>query len=165
LPGCPACGSASPSGRKYHEVALWIAEPHLAVVRATVALGRVAVWRNHDRRAQVPEARHRGVEVVDLEPGEDAVAVRPVIGVAEVAMMVVDLEAVELQDQLACAVHEPLVPRAAVCAARAEEPLIESARRLDVVAHDEGLGAHLAKGTTQEVLSRRRHPCGERSAR
>jgi hypothetical protein len=61
--------------------------------------------------------------------------------VADRSVVVLDLPAMELEDQDVTPV-EPLVFRAAVRALDAEESLIPAAARLDVGHRDQGLGTH-----------------------
>jgi len=94
-----------------------------------------------DARLKLASARDGGIEVVHLEPQQDAVADRA-RGIPHRAMMVVDIPSVELKDQT---VRAPLgvvkarirqslvltagmpVLRVAVTTLAAEETLIESA--------------------------------------
>lgn len=80
-----------------------------------------------------------GVEVVDLEPQQDAVSVGPVIRITDRPVMVMDLEAVELKHQHTIA-DQPLVLGSAMCAPAAQEALIPLAARLDVGHGNERLG-------------------------
>lgn len=73
----------------------------------------------------------RRVEVVDLEPEEHAVAVRPVSRVADRPMTVLHLEAVELEDQHTVRA-EALVLPATVGALASEQSLVPLAARLDI---------------------------------
>ena len=91
-----------------------------------------------------------GVEVVDLEPQQDAVPVGPVIRIADGSVMVVDLEALELKHQHIIA-DQPLVLGSAMCAA-GQEPLVPFAARLDVGHGNEALG------TRRGILSGRGLP-------
>lgn len=59
--------------------------------------------RQHDVDFHFGRASQGRLEVVQLEPQQDAVAVWPVPGVADGAMIVLDLEGVELQYELAAA--------------------------------------------------------------
>src|SRR5262245_6597297 len=68
-----AVGRAVRAG-EYHDIAVRVTQPALPVVRAAVTVGRIAVARQDDLGLQFGDAGHRGVEVVDLEPQQDAVA-------------------------------------------------------------------------------------------
>ena len=82
-----------------------------------------------------------GVEVVDLEPEENTVAVGLVVAVGDGAVVVRGLEAVKLQDELIVEA-ETLVVRTAVVAAEAEEVLVPAAAGFDIGNSDERLRAH-----------------------
>jgi hypothetical protein len=112
------------------------------MVGATVAIGRVAMARPEDLDSHFAGALDHGVEVVDLEPEQETIAVGPVVAVGDRAVVVLGVEAVELQDELIIEA-EPLVVRAAVIAAKAEEALIPAAAGLDVGDRDERLRANV----------------------
>jgi hypothetical protein len=57
------------------------------------------VRREHDVGTKSRRALDRFVEVVDLEPERYAVPVRPGRGVADPAVVVLDVEAVQLQHE------------------------------------------------------------------
>jgi hypothetical protein len=63
------------------------------------SVGRIAVRREHDVGTKPCGALDRIVEIVDLEPERHAVAVRPRRGVADPAVVVLDVEAVQLQHE------------------------------------------------------------------
>jgi hypothetical protein len=65
------------------------------------------VRRQHDLRVERFGATDSVVEVIDLEPERDAVAVRPQRGVADSAVVMLDLEAMELK-------HEPSIAKQAL---------------------------------------------------
>jgi hypothetical protein len=71
------------------------------MIGATVAVGRISVPGHDDLHAHFGSALHDGVEILYLKPQQDAVTVWPVGGVADRAMIVVRLKAVELENQLA----------------------------------------------------------------
>jgi len=71
-------------------------------------------------------ALHDGVEVVHLEPEEHAIPVGAVGCIPDWAVMMLDVKAVQLQDELAI-LHELLIVPAAVSAAAAEKSLIPPA--------------------------------------
>ena len=79
-----------------------------------------------------------------LTPEQDAVATRSDAGIAQRPVVVVDVPAVQLEDQPPAGIDEPLVLGSAVVAAHAEEALEPGARRLDVVDREEWLRAHRA---------------------
>ena len=124
------------------QVAVGVAHPALPVVRAAVAIGRVAVTRHNHLDGHLVGALDDGVEVVDLEPEQETVAIGFVVAIGDGAVVVLGLEAVELQDELVVEA-ETLVVRAAVVAAQAEEALIPAAAGFDVSDGDEGLRTHV----------------------
>jgi hypothetical protein len=63
--------------------------------------------------AQSTGAFHRGVEIVDLEPQQDAVAVRAGVRITDRAVVVIDFPVVQLEDQLVVG-DETLVLRSTV---------------------------------------------------
>jgi hypothetical protein len=81
-----------------------------------------------------------GVEIVDLEPEEHAVAVGLDGRIADRAVMMLDLPSVQLQDQ-GVARNQALVFGAAVGAAK--QILVPPAARLDIADGDEGLWTQL----------------------
>src|SRR5262245_1867749 len=97
--------------------------------------------RQDDVGVQLGGASDRRVNVVDLEPQEHAVAVGPVIRVADRPVVVCDLEAVQLEDQHAVR-DQALVLAAAVRALTAEEALVPPTAHFDIGHRDKGLGTH-----------------------
>ena len=102
----PTGTSASPrfavGAREHDDVPIRIADPHLPMVRRRVDVGLL----DH-RRAERARSRDGRVEVVDLEPHEDAVADGRGVGVHEVRVVLL-VPGVELENQLPARV-EPLV--------------------------------------------------------
>jgi hypothetical protein len=70
------------------------------MVRAIVAVGRVAVPRQDDLHLEFCGAGHRRIKIIDLEPQQHAITMREA-GVADRIMMVLYIPAVQLHDQLA----------------------------------------------------------------
>lgn len=95
--------------------------------------------------AHLTGALHDGIEVVGLEPKQKAVAVGFVGAVGDGAVMVLGLEAVELEDELVVEA-QALVVRAAVIAAQTEEALVPAAAGFDIGDGDERLRAHGDQG-------------------
>jgi hypothetical protein len=108
---------------------------------ARLALGRIAVRREHDLGAQRLDASDGGVEIIDLEPQEHTIAPRRIGGITEVAVMVFFVPAVELHDQLIVG-NKALVLTAAVTALAAKELLVPPAAGLDVANRDQWLWSH-----------------------
>ena len=84
---------------------------------------------------------NRVIEVVDLEPQQDTVAVRPIIGIADWSVVVCDLEAVQLEYQYTVR-DQPLVVRPAVRTVTAEEVLIPTTARFHIGGGYQRLGTH-----------------------
>ena len=81
---------------------------------------------------QLPHALHRGIEIVNLKPQQNAIPIRPVLGIANGTMMMRHLKPVQLHHQHA--IHrQPLILRAAVVAFATEQLLIPGAARCDIV--------------------------------
>jgi hypothetical protein len=114
------------------------------VIRPAVAVGRVAVARYDYVDGHLVRSLDDGIEVVDLEPEEKAVAVGLVVGVGDGAMVVLGSEAVELEDEVVV-VAKALVVWTTVVAAEAEEVLIPSAADFDIDNGNQGLGPHVVR--------------------
>ena len=125
-----------------HGVAVGIAQPDFPMVGAAVARGRIAMARHQHVRLHPLRAGDRGIDVVDLEPEQHAVAVRLDGRIADRAVMMLDPPSVQLQDQ-GVARNQALVFGAAVGAAAAEQILVPPAARFDVADGDEGLWTQL----------------------
>lgn len=97
--------------------------------------------RKNDRGFQFGKTRHRGIEVVDFKPEQNAVSIGLVVAIADGAVVMFDLEMMQLEDQLAIA-DQPLIVRAAVVALAAQEVLIPAAAGLDISDGDHRLRAH-----------------------
>ena len=84
----------------------------------------------------------RRVEVIHVEPQEHTVAPRPDVWIAQRAVMVLDLPAVQLEDEPSVAVDQPFIVGSAVVAARPEQPLEPCTGGFDIVDCEEWLWAH-----------------------
>jgi hypothetical protein len=104
--------------------------------------------RHDDLGLHLGSAGDGGVEVVKLEPQENAVAVRFVITVTDRPVVVLHVEAVQLQNE-PTGPDQSLVLRAAVRAAATQEPLVPSTTGCDVADGDEGLRTHPASVALQ----------------
>ena len=91
--------------------------------------------------AQSTDAFDCGVEVVDFEPQQDAVAVRVNLWITDPALVVIDLPIMKLHDQLTVG-DETLVLRSTVVAVTAEQLLVPPATGFDVAYSDQRLGSH-----------------------
>ena len=95
----------------------------------------------HDLDTHFGNSPHHRIEVIHLEPEQHTIAVRPVGGIADGTVMMLDLKAVQLQDELAI-LHQLLIVPAAVSSAAAQQMLIPPAAGFDIRDTDERLGAH-----------------------
>lgn len=109
------------------------------MVGTTFSIRRVANAGFEDLGFHFDGASEGGIEVLELKPKDDAVAVGFEIWIAERAMVVLDFPAVELENEGAI-VNEAFVFRTAVIAFQAKEALIPAAGGFDVGRADEGLG-------------------------
>lgn len=95
----------------------------------------------HDFNFHFRGAFHRRVEVVNFEPEQHAIAVRPVGRIADAAVMVLDFEAVQLQNEPAVT-HQLLVLLSTVSPAATQQAPIPAAARFDIRHADKRLGTH-----------------------
>ena len=95
----------------------------------------------HDLCAHFGSALHCRVEVIHLEPEQHTISVGSVGAIAEGAVMMLDLKAVQLQDELAI-LHHLLILPAAVSSAAVQQALIPPAAGFNIRDADERLGAH-----------------------
>jgi hypothetical protein len=115
------------------------------MVRAAVPIWWIAVARENHLCLELSGANNGRVEVIDLEPQEHAVPRREV-GVADPAVIVLHIPAMQLKDQLTMRV-EALIGRAPVPALTAQQSLIPATARLNITHTDKGLGVHKDWGT------------------
>ena len=87
-------------------------------------------WQ-HDLGFQFLGSRNRVVEVVELEPEQDAVAVWFVRWIPDRQVVVLDLEAMELKNQVAVG-NKPIVLGSAVGALTSQQTLVPAAARFNV---------------------------------
>jgi hypothetical protein len=132
---------ASPSGAGHDGgVAVGVSEPELAVAGAVaLAVRGVAVRRADDRRGQAVGPGDHGVEVGDLAQPDQHPVADGGLGVADRAVVVLDVRLVQLQHQDAVG-QQPLVVGPAVVADQAEQVLVPAAGGLDVADGEHGLG-------------------------
>jgi hypothetical protein len=128
----------------HDRVAVQILDPKLEVSRV-----RIDVNVSHDRRFELTSAHDCFLKVVHFEPEQNAVSNR--LGrVANRTMMMIGMPIVQLQDQPVTAPFarvEPCIPQSLIFGTTmppdaAEQPLIPSARCLDVPTEDEWMCAH-----------------------
>lgn len=109
----------------------------------------IDVHVEHDRCLELPRAFNGGVEIVDLEPEQHAVADGQV-GIAHRAVVVINVPRVQLQDQPVAAplgvvqlrVAQTLVLGTTVTALATEQAFVESTRGFNVTACNQRLSAH-----------------------
>src|SRR5271167_583987 len=84
---------------EYHLVTVGIAQPNLPMIRATIPIRWIPMARQDDLDSHLLGACYRRINVVDLEPQQHAIAGRFVVWIADGAVIVLDLPAVQLQHQ------------------------------------------------------------------
>lgn len=94
-----------------------------------------------DLDAHSEGALDRLVEIINFKPEKDAVPIGTVVRIPDCPMIMLDLEAMKLQDEISIG-NKALVIGAAVIAPATEQLLIPSAASFDVGYSDQGLGAH-----------------------
>ena len=97
--------------------------------------------RQHHVHLHLDRPPKGGVEVVQFEPQQDAVAVRPVCPVGDRAVMVLDFKGVELQDEFAVP-GQPFVLGTSVSALESEQTLVPATAGFHVSDGDEWLWSH-----------------------
>ena len=127
--------------RQHDEVAVEIAQPDLTVGGPAGAVRRVAMRRPHHLGAERGGSPDCVVEVVELEPQREAVAVWARRRIADPPVVVLDVEPVQLHHKLAV-VNEAFVLVPPVPALAAEQRLIPAAAAFDVADADEWLWTH-----------------------
>ena len=111
--------------------------------RPARSVGRIAHRAELDLCSKITRPGDGSVEVVDLEPQEYPVAERSDVRVAQrTVVVVVDVPAVQLEDELTVAVDQAFVLRTAVVASSAEKMLEPLARGLDVMDCNQRLRSH-----------------------
>ncbi len=110
------------------------------MVRTAVVIGWIAMARQHNFRLQLRHARGGSGEIVNLKPEKDAIPMRE-FGIADAAMMVLHLPAVQLKNEPA-ARNEPFILGSAMIASQAEQPLIPAAAGLYVAHANQRLWTH-----------------------
>lgn len=83
--------------RHHYGVAVRIAHPALPVIRAAVTIRRIAMTRLDDLSTKFRGASDDGVEIIHFEPEQKAVTVWLVIGIGNGTVVVLHLEAVQLE--------------------------------------------------------------------
>jgi hypothetical protein len=121
--------------REYHDVAIWVTQPTLAVLSTSIH-----VWFLDDLCSQLPRARYSSIELGRLEPQENPISVGGGLRVSQIGMLM-SVPMVKLENQLPI-FDEPLVLGATMPAVSAEELLVPTARRFDVPNCDQWLRAH-----------------------
>lgn len=125
----------------HHHIAIRVAQPAFPMIWAPVAIGRVAMAGQNYLDAHFGGALDDGIEIVDFKPEQYSVAVGLVLGIADAAVIMRHLEAMQLQDKLA--VQDQLfVGGASMVAPAAEQTLIPPAARFHVGYRDQRLRTH-----------------------
>jgi hypothetical protein len=140
--GTPGTVGGAIGAGDHDGVSVGIAYPALPMVgAAVVVIRRIAVTRKNDLDLHFRGALHGSVEVVYFEPEQHSVAVGFVGGIGDGAVVVFDIEAMQLKDEHAV-FYELLVVRAAVSAATTEQSLIPATAGLDICDANKRLRAH-----------------------
>jgi hypothetical protein len=122
------------------------------MVRAAVyIIGRVAMAGQNNLNLHLDDALHDCVKIFHLEPKQHTIAVGFVSAIADGAVMVLDLKAVQLQDELAI-LHQLLILPAAMSPAATEQALIPAAAGFNIGDTDEWLGVHGSNTTKTPIL-------------
>jgi hypothetical protein len=109
--------------------------------RTTGTIGWIPVLGQHDLSPLRLRTANGGIEVLHLEPQRDAVAVGARRGIANLAVMVLDIEGMQLEHKRAVA-NQSLVLVATVPALAPEKLLVEAAAPHDIRHRDQRLGTH-----------------------
>src|SRR5262249_839584 len=136
MPDCRTCGpSRDPARvatasthrtirtREHDGVTIRIAQPAFPMVRPTAAIGRIPMARHDDFGLQFLCAGARGVDVVDLEPQQDAVAMTLDVGITDRTVVVFNVPPVQLEDQSPVP-DQAFVLRATMIAPAAQQSLV-----------------------------------------
>jgi len=121
---------------KNNRVAVWIAQPELPIAifaQATLL---------QDLHSHTKRAAYGSVEVVQLEPQNDAISVWSKGRISERTMIVFRIPSVQLQNELV-ARHEALILVTPMPARAAEKLLVPSADCWHIVNTDEGRKSHV----------------------
>jgi hypothetical protein len=86
-------------------------------------------------------ALHDTFKIVDLEPQQNPISIGPVVTIADRAMIMFTLEAVQLKDELPVG-NELLICGTSMVAHAAQQMLVPSAARFNIVHCDQRLRAH-----------------------
>lgn len=96
----------------------------------------------HDLDFHLGRSPHGRVEIIQFEPEQDTIAIRPVGTVGDRAVMVLDLERVELQHEFAVS-RQAFVLGTPMGAFESQQALIPAAAGLDIGDGDERLWSHV----------------------
>ena len=116
--------------------------PELAVGGSPwLALRRVAMRRHDDIDAHLCTSTDRRVEIINLEPQQDAVSIGVVVRLADATVIVLYLKVVQLHHK-PISIDQAFVVGAAVVATDAEQLLVPTAAGLNISGTDKGLRVH-----------------------
>jgi len=127
--------------RKHDKVTVGITQPDLAMIWPARPVWRIPVRRENNLGVKLRRPLDCVVEVVDLEPQCHTVAVWPRRGIADLPMVMLDIEAVKLQHECSVA-EQAFVLIAAVPALASEQLPVPTTAPRDVCDRDQGLRAH-----------------------
>src|SRR6185312_135996 len=111
------------------------------MIRAAVALGRIAMARHDDFSLQIPCARHCRVKVVQFKPEKHAISIRRDVRISDAPMVVFHIPVVQLENQPVTD-NKPLVLLPAMRTLTAKQALIPATARLDVMHTNKRLWTH-----------------------
>ncbi|HXJ04658.1 MAG TPA: hypothetical protein VNH65_06150 [Candidatus Acidoferrum sp.] len=111
------------------------------MIGPTVAVGGIAIAGQQDLDAHFGGPLHDRVEVIHLEPEQHTIPVGSAGAIADEAVMMFDVKAVQLQDEPAI-LHPLLIVPAAMSFAAAQQALVPPAAGFEIRYTDERLGAH-----------------------
>lgn len=109
-------------------------------------------WHD-DFHAHFRCALHDRIEILNLKPQQHSISIRFVISVGDRAMMMLDVETVQLKDDLSVE-NQLLILASAMIALAAEQTLVPPAACFYVGNSDERLWAHLDASVTRTCASK-----------
>jgi len=109
--------------------------------------------RQDNLRLEFLSTNYGGVKVLDLKPQQDSISMSQ-FRIPNGAVMMIDVPAVQLQEQLAMR-HQLLVLASAMAALASQEPLVPATARFNISNTNEGLWSHLQlKDNSRTAFSR-----------
>ena len=128
-PPSPIRGSVR--ARDYYDITVGVPNPNLPVIRSAVSIGRISVARQHNPDTHFDRTLRNCIEIVDLKPKQHAVSVRSVVRIADPAVMMFHLEAVQLKHKLLVR-DELLIGGTSMITSTAQQALVPLAARFHI---------------------------------